>query len=162
MLVNLSFNIFSPIFKNWVKCRFRRTQEQIKLAMHQPSAVAMAIKKTSEWNKARIASASLSRVFSTTPKVWNAFPISLSEIETFSFFKKRFKAYYFDLAFDHVTTVWCQYFATFDRRLPLLCTELIFVKLLLWMLLWLLSHMHRHRLVLSQRRYELLVLFFFI
>ena len=39
------------------------------------------------------------------PKIWNSLSLSLLEIGTLSFFKKRLKAYYFNLAFEDVTTV---------------------------------------------------------
>ena len=38
-------------------------------------------------------------------KVWNSLPLSLREIETLYFFKKRLKAYYFSLAFEDIITV---------------------------------------------------------
>ena len=37
--------------------------------------------------------------------VWNSLPQSLREIENLDFFKKRLKAYQFNLAFEDVTTV---------------------------------------------------------
>ena len=41
-----------------------------------------------------------------SPKIWNSLPLSLREIlETLSPFKKRLKAYYFNLAFEDITTV---------------------------------------------------------
>ena len=40
-----------------------------------------------------------------SPKVWNSLPLSLREIETSTLFKKRLKAYYFNLAFEDITTV---------------------------------------------------------
>ena len=40
-----------------------------------------------------------------SPKVWNSLPLSLHEIETLSLFKKRLKAFYFNLAFEVITTV---------------------------------------------------------
>ena len=40
-----------------------------------------------------------------SPKVWNSLPLSLREIETLSLFKQRLKAYYFNLAFEDITTV---------------------------------------------------------
>ena len=40
-----------------------------------------------------------------SPKIWNSFPLSLREIETLSLFKKRLKAYSFNLAFEDITTV---------------------------------------------------------
>ena len=40
-----------------------------------------------------------------SPKVWNSLPLSLSEIETLYLFKNRLKAYYFNLAFEDITTV---------------------------------------------------------
>ena len=40
-----------------------------------------------------------------SPKVWNSLPLSLREIETLSLFKKRLKAFYFNLAFEDITTV---------------------------------------------------------
>ena len=51
------------------------------------------------------------------PTVWNSLPQSLREIETLSFFKKRIKAYYFNLAFEDATTVWGQYFAAYYCRI---------------------------------------------
>ena len=39
------------------------------------------------------------------PKVWNSLPLCLREIETLSLFKKRLKAYYFDLVLEDITTV---------------------------------------------------------
>ena len=39
------------------------------------------------------------------PKVWNSLALSLREIETLYLFKKRLKAYYFNLAFEDITTV---------------------------------------------------------
>ena len=52
-----------------------------------------------------------------SPKVWNSLPLSLREIETLSLFKKRLKAYYFNLALEDITTVWCQYFAAYCCRI---------------------------------------------
>ena len=52
-----------------------------------------------------------------SPKVWNSLPLSLREIETLSLFKKRLKAFYFNLAFEDITTVWCQYFAAYCCRI---------------------------------------------
>ena len=40
-----------------------------------------------------------------SPKVWNSLPLSLREIETLSLFKKRLKAFYFNLAFEDIDTV---------------------------------------------------------
>ena len=40
-----------------------------------------------------------------SPKIWNLLPLSLREIETLSLFKKRLKAYYFNLAFEDITNV---------------------------------------------------------
>ena len=40
-----------------------------------------------------------------SPKVWNSLPLSLREIESLSLFKKRLKAFYFNLAFEDITTV---------------------------------------------------------
>ena len=39
-----------------------------------------------------------------SPKLWNSLPLSLREIETLYLFKKRLKAYYFNLAFEDITT----------------------------------------------------------
>ena len=52
-----------------------------------------------------------------SPKVWNSLPLSLREIETLSLFKKRLKAFYCNLAFEDITTVWCQYFAAYCCRI---------------------------------------------
>ena len=43
-----------------------------------------------------------------SPKVWNSLPLSLCEIETQYFFKKRLKTYYFNLTFEVITTVLMQ------------------------------------------------------
>ena len=57
-------------------------------------------------------------VFScASPKIWNSLPLSLRKIETLSLFKKSLKAYYFNLASDDITTVWCQYFAAYCCRI---------------------------------------------
>ena len=40
-----------------------------------------------------------------SPKLWNLLPLSLREIETFYLFKKRLKAYNFNLAFKDITTI---------------------------------------------------------
>ena len=40
-----------------------------------------------------------------SPKVWNSLPLSPCEIETLSLFKKRVKAFYFNLAFEDITAV---------------------------------------------------------
>ena len=64
-----------------------------------------------------------------SPKLWNSLPVSLREIETLSLFKKRLKAYYFNLAFE---------LPLFDASIllliavefvPLLCIDFISVKL---------------------------------
>ena len=39
------------------------------------------------------------------PKIWNSLPLSLREIETLSLFKKRLKAYYFNLVYKDISTV---------------------------------------------------------
>ena len=40
----------------------------------------------------------------------------MREIETLPLFNKHFKAYYFNLAFEDVTTVWCQNFAAYYSK----------------------------------------------
>ena len=52
-----------------------------------------------------------------SPKVWNSLPLSLRENETLSLFKKRLEAYYFNLAFEDITIVWCQNFAAYCCRI---------------------------------------------
>ena len=46
-----------------------------------------------------------SMLWYASPKVWNSSLLSLRRIETLSIFKKRLKAYYFNLAFQDVTTI---------------------------------------------------------
>ena len=58
-----------------------------------------------------------------SPTVWNSLPLSLREIKTLSLFKKRLKAYCFNLAFEDIITVWCQYFATYCCRI---CTSVVY------------------------------------
>ena len=59
----------------------------------------------------------LSMFSCASPKAWNSLPLSLREIETLSLFKKRLKAFYFNLAFEDITTVRCQYFAAYCSRI---------------------------------------------
>ena len=40
-----------------------------------------------------------------SPKIWNSLPLFLREIETLYLFKKRVKAYYFNLAFEDIITL---------------------------------------------------------
>ena len=63
--------------------------------------------------------------------VWNSLPLSLREIETLFVFKKRQKAHYFNLAFEDIATVWCQYFTTYSavELVARLCINFILVKL---------------------------------
>ena len=53
----------------------------------------------------------------SSPKEWNSLPLSLREIETLYFFKKSLKSYYFNFAFEDISTVWCQYFAAYCCRI---------------------------------------------
>ena len=48
---------------------------------------------------------SQSMLLFASPNVWNSSLLSLRRIETLSIFKKRLKAYYFNFAFQDVTTV---------------------------------------------------------
>ena len=75
---------------------------------------------------------SQSRFSCALPKVCNSLPLSLLEIETLSLFKKRLQAYYFNLAFEDVTIVWCQYFAAYCCRIitfVVKCNNFISVQL---------------------------------
>ena len=89
------------------------------------------------------------------PKVWNSLPLSLREIETLYLFKKRLKAYYFNLAFDDITTVWCQYFAAYSCRIRTSVVYKFYFCKAIWMLLSPLSQMYWHLLVLSQGGHKL-------
>ena len=52
-----------------------------------------------------------------SPKIWISLPLSLREMETLYLFKKPPKAYYFNLAFEDITTVWYKYFAAYYCRI---------------------------------------------
>ena len=65
-----------------------------------------------------------------SPKVWNSLPLSRREIKTLSLFKKRLKAFYFNLAFEDITTVDASILLLIAVELvPLLSTNFISVKL---------------------------------
>ena len=65
-----------------------------------------------------------------SPKVWISSPPSLREVETLSRFKKRLKAYYFNSAFEDVTTVDASVLLLIAVELVhLLCINFISVKL---------------------------------
>ena len=57
-------------------------------------------------------------------KVWNSLPLSLREIETLSFFKKRLEAYYFNLAFEFDASI---LLLIAVELVPVLCTNFISV-----------------------------------